>query len=250
MGMLSADQARDFLENGYLLAPGFLDSAYCAHVAQAITNEYNQLVESGWKFCAGGRYTGHLNFKSGRYGREIFEMLQQSGLIAAAEAIMGSRLDLFNMGGNMNLPGSVRQDIHQDFAPPSESFVFNVSLVPARSENGATEIVPLSHGARYTYRTLHSTAAIQQCRPIESNPGDLTMRFGTLWHRGMPNRSEQPRPMLCFTMVPTDKKEPTVPDGDPVRFYANRFYGPQAAVRELAEIHLAKAFHVLRMARS
>jgi hypothetical protein len=227
-----------------------LDPEYCARIARDVIGEYDSITASGWKFCAGGRYTGHLNFNPGQYGPEFFDALKRGGHIAAAEELLGSRLDIFLMSGNMNLGGSRPQDMHQDFAPPSEALVFNVTLVPTRAETGATQIIPGSQGARYTYRTLHSSGAIRTARQIESEPGDLVMRLASLWHRGMPNRTAAPRPMLAIGMVPTDKAAPTIPPHDRISFYANRFYGKHARFRELAEIHLAPAFHYYRMAKS
>ena len=249
--MLHEEQlGEDLNGQGFSFESNFLDAEYCTRIAQAVTGEYNRLVNAGWAFSAGGRYAGHLNFRTGRYGPEIFEILQQKGLVAAAEEIVGSRLGIFHISGNMNLPGSIAQDIHQDFAPPAESIIFNVALVRATAENGATEIVPGSHGDRFTYRTLHTSGAIRRARPLGSEPGDLVIRRGTAWHRGMPNRTAVPRPMLCFCMVPTDKTEPVVAREEPIEFYANRFYGKYARARELAEIYLSPAFHLYRMARS
>ena len=53
--------------------------------------------------------------------------------------------------------------------------------------------------------------------------GDVLLRRSTLWHRGMPNRSKAPRPMLSLTFgeesAPTGEGLPTF-DGD-IRFYPN-----------------------------
>jgi hypothetical protein len=45
---------------------------------------------------------------------------------------------------------------------------------------------------------------------ITMSSGDVLVRSSTLWHRGMPNRSAAPRPMLAMTFG--DKMEKEYPD--------------------------------------
>jgi hypothetical protein len=55
--------------------------------------------------------------------------------------------------------------------------------------------------------------------------GDVLLRPSTLWHRGMPNRSQAPRPMLAFTLgekeIRTD--DPFEYAGGRVEFQTNWF---------------------------
>jgi hypothetical protein len=237
-------------ENGFSIKNKVFDEHCCSRVADDVNSEYERLVASGWRFCAGGRYTGHLNFHPGQYGQEMFAILKERGYIAAAEEFMGCPLNVSYIAGNINLGGSLAQEMHQDFTPPEEAFIFNIALVPTRSNNGATAIVPQSHGTRYTYRTLHFTGTSRSAQQIDGDPGDLLVRVGSLWHRGMPNRTPHHRPMLCICMVPADKPKPIDPADERIAFSANRFYGKHARMRELAEIYLAKAFHYYRIIKS
>lgn len=249
---LEPDIAQQFETQGFCIFPGALDAEYCSRIARDVIGEHERIVASGWKFAAGGRYTGHLNFSPGPYGQELLDLLDGKGFMKIAEAVLGGPVALFGVVGNMNLPGSFAQDIHQDWAPPGEAVVFNIGLVPTTRENGPTEIVPGSQGARYTYTSLHRSGARRQSEFWEAAPGDLIMRLATVWHRGTENRSASPRPMLSVIVVPREGEQaapPTVPVSDRISFSANRFFGRAARARELASIYLAWPMHWLRMAR-
>lgn len=211
------------------------------------------MITAGWRFMAGGRYTGHLNFSPGPYGQQILDLLAQGGFIAMAEQVMGGPLTLFGVVGNMNLPSSRMQDIHQDWAPPGEAMVFNIALVPTTRTNGPTEIVPGSQGDRFTYTSLHLGGARRKSIFWTPEPGDLMMRLATVWHRGTPNHSPTARPMLSVIMVRAEpgmtQARPHIPVSDRITFAANRFIGSHAQARELASIYLAWPMHVVRLAR-
>ena len=235
--------------DGFAVIREALDPAYCAKFGDEIIAEYDRLVDLGWRFSAGGRYTGHLNFHTGSSGLELLKILENKNFVEIGERLLGRRLEVFHLFGNMNLPRSRPQDIHQDFAPPSESIVFNVTLVPTTYDNGATEIVPGSQCDRYSYRSLHRSGVLRNSQRLLSNPGDLVIRRGSVWHRGTSNTSSTARPMICISMVANDLPKPISLESDKIGFCANRFYGKYARYRELAEIYLRSPFHWYRMAK-
>ncbi len=239
----------DLNGQGFAIAAGALNSRFCEDLGNIIIAEYQRLTSAGWKFAGGGRYTGHLNIDPGHYGPQVLQMLRENGLVAKAEEALGSRLELFRYSGNFNLPDSHRQDIHQDWAPPGECAVFNVMLVPTSTANGATELVPGTHLDHYSYRSLHNSGILNCAIRPQFQPGDVVIRRGTLWHRGTTNQSTTPRPMLCLIMVPAENPRADPPGSTEISFTANRFYGPYARARELAEIHLSRLIHLARMLR-
>lgn len=240
-------------DDGFTIFPNALDAKLCERIAQDVLAEYDRLVTSGWQFVAGGRYTGHLNFSPGPYGKDIIDLLVDGGFMKLAEHALGGPISLFGVVGNMNLPKSRAQDIHQDWAPPGEAIVFNIGLVPTTAENGPTEIVPGTQGDRFNYTTLHRTGTRRKAQFWMTQPGDLLIRRATVWHRGTSNRSNTPRPMLSVIVVPhepgTTEPPPRYPLTDRIAFAANRFFGRSARTRELASIYLAWPLHLLRMAR-
>lgn len=243
-----------FVRDGYFLYSNTFDADWCSRIGREVIAEHDRLTSAGWRFAAGGRYTGHLNFHPGPHAKPILEALRDAGFIALAEKALGGPVSLFGMVGNMNLPSSHDQDIHQDWAPPGEALVFNIAVVPTTMENGPTEIVPGSQGGRYTYTSLHLSGARRRAEFWQPSPGDMIMRLASTWHRGTRNRSTQARPMLSVILVRRGDGSdgPSVldaPQEERIRFHANRFFGRHARTRELASIWLAGPMHVLRLAR-
>jgi hypothetical protein len=83
--------------------------------------------------------------------------------------------------------------------------------------------------------------------------GDVLIRTSTLWHRGMPNRSTAPRPMLAMTFG-----EAVAPKGDPfatydgkITFEANRFKTTfLGQLRERTFVAWPQAHSAIRFVRS
>ena len=58
---------------------------------------------------------------------------------------------------------------------------------------------------------------------IPMNQGDIVLRMSTLWHRGMPNRSDVPRPMMAVTFGEIDDPaaDPFAVNDGEIEFYPN-----------------------------
>jgi ectoine hydroxylase-related dioxygenase (phytanoyl-CoA dioxygenase family) len=99
----------------------------------------------------------------------------------------------------------------------------NVATVDTDLGNGAMEIVPLSHQRNFKYWEIalkHTDRA-----RLLMKQGDALIRISTLWHRGMPNRSAEPRPMLAFTWEDGGSKlaDPYAQHVGRITFLPNRF---------------------------
>ncbi len=235
-------------ENGYAIIRGAVDPAYCATVGSEVAEEYERLVGAGWKFAGGGRLMGHLAFSPSHHGPQILSLLRKSGYVAAAERFVGSPLEARAYVGNLNLPGSRKQEIHQDryddVSPLGDPIVFNVLIAETTAAKGATDLIPGSASA--TYRTLHSSGALHRGVKFVGSPGDLLIRSSAVWHRGTANNSDVPRPMFGIIMNPAEKPREDPPCDGPITFSANRFYGRFALLREIAAIYGAPLLHVKR----
>lgn len=236
--------------DGYMVIRGALDPEYCASAGREVIAEYERLISLGWKFHGGGRRTGHLSFTPSLHGPRITAMLREGGYFEAAERYVGTPLSVVHYVGNMNLPGSRLQEMHQDYPPAEEKIKFNVVLVDTTPANGATELVPRSQGDHYTYRTLHSTGAAHTTQMLTGKPGDVVIRFGTLWHRGTVNSSAEPRPLFGLLTESSVAPQEDPPCDAPIGFFANRFYGPRDWLLELREIYAAPLIHTARKLKS
>ena len=145
------------------------------------------------------------------------DILVNDIVISVTKAILGAGLRCGFYSGNTALPSESRQPVHADegqlwpnleAVPPGHAYVVNVPLVDVAPQNGSTEIWPGSH--------LDPTVAIQagdivlptdqiEARrlvrpPIQPvvNAGSVVIRDIRMWHAGMPNRTQSPRPMLAM----------------------------------------------------
>lgn len=113
---------------------------------------------------------------------------------------------------NTAYPGSGTQHIHRDTGTlfgvpraayhPTVSLVVNVPLCDFTEENGSTEIWPCTHlipnDGRESPEVLLQRSRVLPSIRANMPAGSLLLRDLRLWHRGVPNRSAEPRPMLAI----------------------------------------------------
>ncbi len=116
--------------------------------------------------------------------------------------------------GNTALPGDQRQPVHcdgghlwKDHAAPASMLVINLPLVDMSAHNGSIELWPGSHlipavgpGQDIKIPSDHLERRRRVCPPLQPTvrAGSLLIRDNRLWHAGMPNRSDAPRPMMAM----------------------------------------------------
>ncbi len=146
------------------------------------------------------------------------DVLLNPYVIAVTAAVLGPGVKNVMYSGNTALPSESRQPVHADVghlwppdrleAPhPPAQLVVNVPTVDVSAENGATEIWLGTHrvpGAGMGGDIEIGLDDIEARRRV-SPPLQPTIRRGSvlirdirLWHAGMPNRTEHPRPMIAM----------------------------------------------------
>ena len=135
--------------------------------------------------------------------------------IAVTHQIMGDGVTLDSYGANTAFSGSDQQGVHADthqlwpnldHIPPPHCIVVNVPLVDVDKSNGATKVWLGTHQAtriqpKNRHITEDMTTEWNTKRPAEytfSQRGDLILRDMRVWHFGMPNHTNTPRPMLAM----------------------------------------------------
>jgi len=147
------------------------------------------------------------------------DILFNPAVIALTSAILGGPVRNTFYSGNTALPGDHTQPVHPDSAhpvaggewTPTDAIVVNLMLVDVSPENGATELWPGTHrDTTYGGDTdgLVVDSDLERWRGIHP-PFQPTLPAGTflvrdmrLWHRGMPNRTPNPRPMVAMIHRP------------------------------------------------
>lgn len=243
----------DWTRDGYALWPGALPAEVCVKFGRAVTQEFERLNAAGWRFRGAGRLAGHLNFRMGAKGRELFAAFEQAQLQARLEQLCGAPLALAQAVGNLNLPGSSAQDFHIDGAFDRRIIITNICLVPTDAQNGATQLVPQSDQIPMSYwRLCHDGWRSRAIQPA-LNPGDIVIRPSNLWHRGMPNRTSTPRPMAAFSWSPdlaNNSANACVDLEQPLTIFENKYSGRFRTLKEFSAVYLPIIDHMVRLGRS
>jgi Phytanoyl-CoA dioxygenase (PhyH) len=146
------------------------------------------------------------------------DVLLNPYVISVTAAVLGPGVKNVMYGGNIALPSEHRQPVHCDVGhlwpldslegphPPAQ-LVVNMLTVDVSPENGATEIWPGTHrelGVGLGDDIKISPERLEERRRI-APPFQPTFRRGCvlirdirLWHAGMPNRTDEPRPMIAM----------------------------------------------------
>lgn len=148
------------------------------------------------------------------------DILLNDIVIDVTSAILGTGVKNILYSGNTATPSEHRQPVHADtgqlwphleVAHPPVHLVINIPTVDVSAENGSTEIWPGTH--RDTTITEGKDIKIPQealdRRRAEVPPiqpafrrGGVLIRDMRLWHAGMPNHTDRPRPMVAQVHVP------------------------------------------------
>ena len=249
--VLNDSLRKAFAKEGYLKFDAVIPRALLSPLSQHLRDEFEQQRRSGRLFAGGGMVSGHLNCFPGAESRFVYDLLQQAGIAEIVRGLSTAALRAPNIGCNLNLPGSAPQNEHVDGYASQPFLVVNVAAVDTNLDNGAMEIL------RGTHRSDSKYWQILLARPerlrLSMRQGDVVIRTSTLWHRGMPNRTAQPRPMLAFTWEDggSSLEDPyQVLDGR-VTFLPNRYSTDlKSRIRERAFVALPALGTAYRAVRS
>ncbi|WP_350278260.1 phytanoyl-CoA dioxygenase family protein [Kribbella sp. HUAS MG21] len=149
------------------------------------------------------------------------DVLLNPHVIALTSAILGPGLRNTMYSGNTALPSDTRQPVHADVghlwpseamevAHPPAQLVVNVPTVDVSAANGATEIwlgthrdltVGVGGDIEVPEDALEARRAISPPIQPDIRRGSVLIRDVRLWHAGMPNRTDRPRPMIAMMHV-------------------------------------------------
>lgn len=161
---------------------------------------------------------GHIQHDPPPFPPYLFrDVLANDLVIDVTRGILGDGLTNSFYSGNTALPGSPEQPVHADMGQlwpelqhphPAYALVVNVPVVDVSPHNASTELWPGTHVVPVVAvqdGSLRVSGAAQERRRALAPPlqpcvraGSVLIRDIRLWHRGMPNHSEQPRPMIAM----------------------------------------------------
>ncbi|HLZ31295.1 MAG TPA: phytanoyl-CoA dioxygenase family protein [Chloroflexota bacterium] len=214
-----------FAEDGFVVIKDVVSRERLAELHRRIQAEFERARETGTLFSGGGTVSGHLNCFPGADSRFVYETLQERGVIDLVRAIAPQSVREPNVGCNFNMPNSVIQHYHMDRTFTNEFMIVNIAVVDTNLVNGAIELAPKTHQKFYKFWRWALERPYRNSVRVEMSAGDVLVRVSNLWHRGMPNRSAVPRPMLAYTWEDggSNLADPFQSEGGKITFRPNWF---------------------------
>lgn len=204
-------------EDGYVILNELLDRGHMALLAEKMIADAQEILS---------REDVPFNFNRGNIQQDpppfhpyLFkEVLANDIVIAITKAMLGPGLKNAFYSGNTALPkAGGRQPVHADLgqlwpnlpsATPPYSLVVNVLPVDVSPENGSTEIWPGTHrdtsvsyqsgDIKVSEEKLAERRKVSPGFQYTASAGSVVIRDMRLWHAGMPNPSDTPRPMIAM----------------------------------------------------
>jgi hypothetical protein len=128
------------------------------------------------------------------------DVFAHPSVLGVLDRVFAQEYALVQLGADVAAPGSEYQEVHRDYRPlfdetfvtPLYALAVNFPLVEVTSENAPFEM------ARGTHVLTREQGAQHRLEPLLAQPGDLTIRTPLALHRGTPNLTDAPRPMVVL----------------------------------------------------
>lgn len=224
-GIDAAGFAEAMDRDGYVVMRGVVSPERLTSFGTELLAEFDRLVQEGLPFEGGGLLSGHLNCFPGEKARFIYDEILDQGVVDLVRSYRPEIADSVRPTLNFNLPGSVAQHYHMDDAFLREFLICNIAVVDTDLFNGALDVLPGTNRRYYEFWRYALERKYRLSTRVPLEVGDVVIRTSNLWHRGMPNRSSTPRPMMAITFgeIEDPSVDPFSTNGGEIEFYPNWF---------------------------
>ena len=209
--------SRALREDGIVVLNDIIDSAHVAVLRDKMLEDlpaYLARTDAPFNFN-----TGNVQQEPPPFAPYLFrDVLLNDCVIAVTHALLGDGLHNGFYSGNTAVAGSgQRQPVHADsgqlwphldVAHPPYGLVVNVPVVDMSPENGSTEVwlgthqdttVYVQHGdIKLDPQAVEARRAVRPPLQPTVRAGSVVIRDLRLWHAGMPNLTDTPRPMIAM----------------------------------------------------
>ena len=229
-GAFSAESLERLCEDirmtGYAVVGGLVAPETCALINESVLEDVATVLATGQPTAhEKATASGHLQLGARRYAPYVQPDLIANPLIeSVVAAVLGQGAWLGFYNGNVNCPRSGYQPLHYDrpfswttpedaaedgrpWPPPTTTLSCSIAVTDINAEAGATESYPGTQNevavAQLSSRRLaDNPELVESWGPptrMEIPAGGICFRDPRMWHRGVPNLSDRPRPMLALT---------------------------------------------------
>lgn len=253
MTEIEIEQAAERLQrDGYVVFPGVVPPELLAELERGVLDEFEGAKRHGL-FEGGGMISGHLNCYPGEGARPVYEAVRDHGIVDVIAAVKPGTTDRLRLTGNLNLPKSYAQHYHSDGLFTEAFLICNVAVVDTDLTNGAIDVLPGTHQRFYKFWQYALGRKYRLTTRIPMRRGDVLIRYSTMWHRGMPNKSPNPRLLMSLTFgeVSAPATDPFTVDGGRPQFTPNWYgIGKVAQARERVFVRAPWLYSTYRFTRS
>ncbi len=199
-------------EEGFVILGNAVSHDHLDILRPRMTADSQRLI-SVRKWGGAGRLEGHLQQGPPPFAPFVFrDVVANPFAIQVTHNLLGDGMYNRFYNGNTNCPQSQMQPLHADAAHlwpslpkahPPASLIVNVALTDVTIDNGSTELWPGTHLITSGQRRISAETEAQRrlvVPPVRANTakGSLLIRDARLWHRGMPNPSDEIRHMIAM----------------------------------------------------
>jgi ectoine hydroxylase-related dioxygenase (phytanoyl-CoA dioxygenase family) len=198
--------AETALRDGYCILKGHFPreklKAWCDQFAPLLSDHIRR--EGHLQNRGPGRFYVTLPFTSPWADPEIFE---DDDVLAIVERLVGKEPVMCQLATDTPILGSEYQDVHRDTPPlfpelehetPPYQLAVNFPLVDVTPENGPIEIAKGTHMMSRAVGLAKLASGEVKLEPVPMQLGDVMIRDVRGLHRGTPNRTQTPRPMVVI----------------------------------------------------
>jgi hypothetical protein len=197
---------RQVLVDGFCVLPRHFAREKMEAWREAFAPLFKQHVErEGHRLNRGpGRYYVTLPFREPFADPSVFE---DDDMLAVVGGLVGVDAQLHQLATDTPLLGSEYQDVHRDAPPlfpetgretPPFQLAVNFPLVDVGIENGPFEIARATHMLSKEEGLRRIESGEVRLEPLTLKAGDVMIRDVRGLHRGTPNRTGEPRPMVVL----------------------------------------------------
>jgi ectoine hydroxylase-related dioxygenase (phytanoyl-CoA dioxygenase family) len=196
--------AREVLEEGFCVLRGHFPREKMEAWRAAFAPLLQKHVErEGHRLNRGpGRYYVTLPFAGLFADPEVYE---DDDVLGVVRGLVGEDAALVQLAADTPLRGSDYQDVHRDAPPlfpewgretPPFQLAVNFPLVDVTPENGPFEVARATHMLSKEEGLRRIEAGEARLEPLLLGAGDVMIRDVRALHRGTPNLTDEPRPMV------------------------------------------------------
>ena len=209
--------------DGYAVLRGVVSASRLDEFNRDLSAEFERFRAAGKLFEGGGTLSGHLNCYPGAGSKVIYDEIVDHGIVDMIREIEPNKVDDVRPTLNFNLFGSVAQFYYMDGLYVEPFIICNVAVVDTDLDNGALDVVPGTNRRFYRFCRFAVERKHRLSTRVCLDQGDVILRLSTTWHRGMPNKTSQPRPMMSLTFGEgvAGEGDPFERNGGEIEFYPN-----------------------------